>query len=153
MTTDDAVAVADSKAAPPPQKNDSFMSHFLHNLWAANTVTVTVLSIVLAMLIGAVLIVVSDADVLATFSYFTARPSDALTASWTVVSEAYANLFKGAVFDPEAATWQAAVTHYSGRFSTEGSYRDIKSWGWEAVVGRERDPAVVDGLTGLAVVS
>ena len=52
-----------------------------------------------------------------------------------------------------AATWQEAVTQYSGRFSTEGSYRDIKSWGWEAVVGRERDPAVVDGLTGLAVVS
>jgi hypothetical protein len=51
------------------------------------------------------------------------------------------------------ATWQAAVTQYSGRFSTEGSYRDIKSWGWEAVVGREPDPAVVDGLTGLAVVS
>ncbi|MDP8938652.1 MAG: hypothetical protein M3O23_13150, partial [Actinomycetota bacterium] len=46
-----------------------------------------------------------------------------------------------------------AVTHYSGRFSTEGSYRDIKSWGWEAVVGHEPDPAVVDGLTGLAVVS
>ena len=51
------------------------------------------------------------------------------------------------------ATWPAAVTQYSGRFSTEGSYRDIKSWGWEAVVGREPDPAVVDGLTGLAVVS
>src|SRR5215210_558892 len=51
------------------------------------------------------------------------------------------------------ATWQAAVTQYSGRFSTEGTYRDIKSWGWEAVVGRERDPAVVDGLTGLAVIS
>ena len=51
------------------------------------------------------------------------------------------------------ATWQAAVTQYSGRFSTEGTYRDVKSWGWEAVVGREPDPAVVDGVTGLAVVS
>ena len=51
------------------------------------------------------------------------------------------------------ATWQAAVSHYSGRFSTEGSYRDVKSWGWEAVVGREPEVVVVDGLTGLAVVS
>ncbi|MEO3922783.1 ABC transporter permease [Micromonosporaceae bacterium B7E4] len=75
---------------------------FVHNLWAANTVTVTVLAIVLATLIGAVLIIVSDPDVLATWGYFTAQPSDALNASWTVVSEAYANLFKGAVFDPAA---------------------------------------------------
>ncbi len=112
MTTDDAVAVA-QKEAPPPEKNDSFMSHFLQNLWAANTVTVTLLSVILAMLIGAVLMVVSDSDVLATFSYFTARPSDALTASWTVISEAYGNLFKGAIFDPEATTWQAAVTPIS----------------------------------------
>ncbi|MEV4704162.1 ABC transporter permease [Actinoplanes sp. NPDC049316] len=80
------------------------MHAFLQNLWAANTVTVTVLSIVMAMIIGAVLIVVSDPDVLNTFSYFTARPSDALNASWTVVSDAYADLFKGAIVDPAAIT-------------------------------------------------
>jgi simple sugar transport system permease protein len=105
VSTDDAVR---TKEAPPPppaeERNDSFMSHFLHNLWSANTVVVTLLSIVLAMLIGAVLIVMSDSDVLDTFAYFTARPSDALTASWEVVSTAYADLFKGSVFDPEAIT-------------------------------------------------
>jgi hypothetical protein len=51
------------------------------------------------------------------------------------------------------ATWPAAVGRYSGRFSTEGTYRDIKGWGWEAVAAREPDPAVVEGLTGLAAVS
>ena len=108
-------------AKPAADDGDSFMRHFLHNLWAANTVTVTVLSIVLAMLIGAVLIIVSDADVLATYSYITARPSDAITASWTVVSTAYADLFKGAIVDPAAVTawadgtgtWQAALTPLS----------------------------------------
>ncbi|MDY7084617.1 MAG: ABC transporter permease [Actinomycetota bacterium] len=75
---------------------------FLHNLWSANTVVVTFLSILLALIIGAVLIVVSDSEVLATFSYFTARPSDALTASWDLISHAYADLFKGAIFDPAA---------------------------------------------------
>ncbi|WP_405092353.1 ABC transporter permease [Micromonospora sp. NBC_01392] len=82
---------------------------FLENLWAANTVTVTVLAVVLAMLVGAVLIIVSDPDVLATYGYITARPADALNASWTVVSEAYANLFKGAVFDPDAVGFTAAM--------------------------------------------
>ena len=104
-----------------PGDDDSFMSHFLHNLWSANTVTVTVLSIVLAMVIGAILIVVSDADVLSTFGYITARPSDALTASWDLISTAYADLFKGAIFDPASVSawfdgtgsWQAAFTPLS----------------------------------------
>jgi simple sugar transport system permease protein len=117
VTTDDAVA---TEPAPPEAKKDepgdSFLSHFLQNLWAANTVTVTVLSILLALLIGAVLIVVSDSAVLDTFSYFTARPSDALSASWNVVSTAYADLFKGAVFDPETVrtgTWREALAPIS----------------------------------------
>lgn len=84
------------------QKEESFFGLFLHNLWSANTVVVTFLSILLALIIGAVLIVVSDSEVLATFSYFTARPSDALTASWDLISHAYADLFKGAIFDPAA---------------------------------------------------
>lgn len=93
----------------------SLGQQFLHNLWAANTLTVTVLAIVLAMLIGAVLIILSDEDVLGTFGYLFARPGDALSESWLVVSHAYANLFKGAVLDPAAVgawvrgdgSWQA----------------------------------------------
>ena len=103
----DATAVEEKPAPQKPAQEDSFLSHFLHNLWAANTLTVTVLSIVLALVIGAVLIIVSDPDVLSTFGYFTARPADALNASWTVVGNAYADLFKGAILDP--ATITAAV--------------------------------------------
>nr|WP_229715689.1 ABC transporter permease [Mangrovihabitans endophyticus] len=96
-------------------------SNFLHNLWSANTVVVTIWSIVLAMVIGAVLIVVSDSDVLAMFGYFTARPSDALTGSWDLISGAYADLFKGAVFDPATmsawlhgtGSWRAAFAPIS----------------------------------------
>jgi ABC-type uncharacterized transport system permease subunit len=110
-----------TEVAPPPKKEEqekpeSFFSLFLQNLWSANTVTVTILSIFLALVIGAVLIVVSDSEVLATFSYLTSRPADALNGSWDVVSTAYSDLFKGAIFDPAAfqawfdgtGTWQAA---------------------------------------------
>ena len=119
-----AVATTEAEATAEtdkPAEHDSFMRVFLHNLWSANTVTVTVLSIVLALVIGAILIIVSDADVLRTYSYFTSRPSDALNASWTEVSSAYADLFRGAIFDPAAVsawfqgtgTWQAAFTPLS----------------------------------------
>ena len=123
MTTDDAVKA--TEAPPPPDRRTtesrSFLRHFLYLIWSANTVVVTVLSVVLAMIIGAILIIVSDADVLATFAYFTARPSDALTGSWDVVSAAYADLFKGSIADPEAVTawlngtgtWQAVFTPIS----------------------------------------
>ncbi|XVU24817.1 ABC transporter permease [Actinoplanes sp. CA-054009] len=109
-----------TEVAPPEkkeeEKRETFISLFLQNLWSANTVTVTFLSIFLALVIGAVLIVVSDSQVLSYFEYFTSRPSDALNASWDLISQAYADLFKGAIFDPAAfqawfdgtGTWQAA---------------------------------------------
>jgi len=120
-----AVEKPDTEPEPPAAEDqhgdDSFLNQFLHHLWSANTVTVTVLSIVLAMIIGAILIIVSDSAVLATFGYLTARPGDALTSSWNVVGSAYADLFKGSVFDPAAVsawfhgtgTWQAAFTPIS----------------------------------------
>jgi general nucleoside transport system permease protein len=83
----------------PPAGN-----RFIAALWSANTVTVTVLSLVLAMVIGGILIVLSDPTVTAKYGYFFAAPGAALSASWTAISEAYANLFKGAIVDPEAVS-------------------------------------------------
>ncbi|PZG18417.1 ABC transporter permease [Micromonospora craterilacus] len=96
-----------------PQERPTLGRLFLENLWAANTFTVTLLSLVLAMVVGAILMIISDPDVLATYAYFTARPADAINASWTLVSEAYANLFKGAVFDPAAANFNTALSPIS----------------------------------------
>ncbi|MGW5671254.1 ABC transporter permease [Micromonospora sp. NPDC003776] len=107
-------ATATATAQPAAQERRPSLGRlFLENLWAANTVTVTVLAVLLALLVGAVLIVVSDPEVLATYSYITARPSDAINSSWTVVSEAYANLFKGAIFDPQATGFTAALSPIS----------------------------------------
>ncbi|WP_433792205.1 ABC transporter permease [Actinoplanes sp. CA-252034] len=97
------------------------MTGFLRRLWSANNVVLTILSMVLAVLIGAVLIIVSDADVLAKFGYFTARPADAIEASWTLVGTAYGDLLKGALGDPQVfsawfagtATWQQAFAPLS----------------------------------------
>ncbi|MEV0897978.1 ABC transporter permease [Actinoplanes sp. NPDC049802] len=93
----------------------------MKRVWSANNFTLTGLSMILAVIIGAVLIIISDATVLAKFSYFTARPGDALDASWVLVSTAYADLLKGALGDPEVfsawfagdATWQQAFAPIS----------------------------------------
>jgi ABC-type uncharacterized transport system permease subunit len=76
----------------------------LRSVVSANTVTVTVLAIVLALVLGAVLIVFGNDQVLAEYGYFFAQPGTALRDSWRIVAEAYANLFKGAVLDPAAVS-------------------------------------------------
>ncbi|MCW2810489.1 MAG: transporter permease, partial [Friedmanniella sp.] len=60
-------------------------------------VVTTLAAFVLALVVGAVLMVVSDTGVRRTFAYFFARPSDALTASWDKVGGAYAALLRGSV--------------------------------------------------------
>jgi general nucleoside transport system permease protein len=89
-------------AEQEPGPGTSWSGRVLHHLWSANTVVVTILAVVLALVIGAVLIVVSDESVRATYTYFFARPGDALSASWQKVSDAYASLFRGAIVDPAA---------------------------------------------------
>jgi ABC-type uncharacterized transport system permease subunit len=90
---------SDGAGGQPP-----FAARLLRNLWTGNSVTVTALALVLATVIGAILMIVSDAKVRATYGYLFARPGDALNASWLKVSDAYANLFKGSIVDPNAVS-------------------------------------------------
>lgn len=57
----------------------------------------TVLSVVLALVVGAVLIALSDPDFQAAAGYFFSRPSDTFVAAWESVSGAYTALFQGSV--------------------------------------------------------
>lgn len=86
---------------PEPDRASPWAARFLYHLWSANAVTVTLLAIALALLVGAVLIVIADADTRATYGYLFARPGDALSATWQTISDAYATLFRGAVVDPQ----------------------------------------------------
>ena len=58
-------------------------------------VLITIASIVLAFIVGALLMIFSDTEVRSKFAYFFARPSDALIASWDKVSSAYARVDQG----------------------------------------------------------
>jgi len=67
----------------------------------------TFLSLVLALLVGAVLIAVSDEEVRAASSYFFARPGDMLSAIVQSIAQAYAALFRGALLDTRADSFAA----------------------------------------------
>ncbi|MGP9539055.1 ABC transporter permease [Brachybacterium sp. AOP43-C2-M15] len=107
MSTVDAAATgsapgvgAGSSDAPPPPEHtaETALARTLQRI-ARGDVLVVVMSFVFAFLIGSVLIVIADQDVRETLGYFVDRPSDALTAIWQSVTQAYGAMFRGAIFD------------------------------------------------------
>lgn len=78
---------------------------------------VTAGSMVLALLAGAVLMIVSDEAVASQFAYLFTAPQLPLGAAWAKVANAYAALFVGAVGSPNAlasTAWQAGPLIVAG---------------------------------------
>ena len=67
---------------------------------AENSLLVTFLAVLLALIVGAILMVVSNTDTMDKAGYFFASPGDFLSAAWHNISSGYTALFKGAIFDP-----------------------------------------------------
>jgi simple sugar transport system permease protein len=60
---------------------------------------ISVLAILLALVVGAIMIAATNADVQAASGYFLARPTDTLSAIWNAVYGAYSALFQGAIYN------------------------------------------------------
>jgi ABC-type uncharacterized transport system permease subunit len=90
MTT--KLPVEESVQAPPPAAPERSGLPG----WAVQGL-VSVSAIILALVVGAVLIIVGDEQVQAAASYFAAAPLDTVSAALTAVGEAYKALFLGAV--------------------------------------------------------
>lgn len=60
---------------------------------------ISVLAVVLALLVGAILIAVTDEEVQAASGYFFSRPGDTLSAIWRAASGAYSALFQGSIYN------------------------------------------------------
>jgi ABC-type uncharacterized transport system permease subunit len=86
--------------APPPPTEEPQRPSVWRRIADADTLVITVLAFVLAVVVGALLIIVADQDVRTAAGYFFAYPPDTLAAAWQAVSGSYAALFEGSVFDP-----------------------------------------------------
>lgn len=60
---------------------------------------ISVLAVLLALVVGAVLIAATDTGVQDSAGYFFSRPSDMLDAIWDSVSGAYSSLFQGSIYN------------------------------------------------------
>lgn len=95
--------------SPDPARGPGPGRLFLRDVLSSST-TLTVLSIVLALAIGAVLIVASDDSVLTAAKYFLARPTDTFTALGHSIGANYSALFEGSVINVRASTVLDALT-------------------------------------------
>jgi ABC-type uncharacterized transport system permease subunit len=69
----------------------------------AGNLLVTVLAVLVALVVGAILIAVADPPTQAASKYLFSYPWDTFTAAGKAVGHGYAALFEGAVFDPHSA--------------------------------------------------
>ncbi|KJL41180.1 MULTISPECIES: ABC transporter permease [Microbacterium] len=94
--TPDAPGAVDGEVPAPPRQNV-----FIKELLRSNWVT-TVLAIVVAMVVGGILMAITNEEVQAASGYFFARPGDTLGAVWNAVYGGYEALFRGAIYNPRA---------------------------------------------------
>src|SRR5215472_11763715 len=88
--------------ATEPDKPRSWlsMSDLIEAVTQGSSAVITIFAIVLALVAGALLIVVTDPHVLRAWDSFSYAPGAVLSATWQSVAAAYSALFEGSVFNP-----------------------------------------------------
>jgi len=97
-------ASIDTADVPPP----STWHKTFRDITQGNAI-ISVLAVVLALLVGGIMIALTDEDVQAAAVYFFSRPADTLVAIWNAVSGAYVALFQSAVYNFGAPTFARAI--------------------------------------------
>jgi len=72
-------------------------------------VIISILAVVLALVVGAILIAATDPEVQKAAGYFFARPGDTFKAIWDSVSSAYVSMFQGAIYNFRRPTFAAGI--------------------------------------------
>ncbi|MFW0179521.1 ABC transporter permease [Rothia sp. CCM 9418] len=75
----------------------------------SGSVSLSFFALLAALIVGGILIAVTDPATQKASRYFFARPLDTLSAGWDAATNAYLALFRGAIFNYEASTFTKAI--------------------------------------------
>jgi len=92
---------------PGPREPGRF-DGVLREIVAGNAM-VAVLSVFLAVVVGSLMILLTDENVRETAGYIGARPGDFFNAVWTSITDAYTALFRGAVYNTNLEGFQGRI--------------------------------------------
>ena len=95
-------------AETPPSATKERLAHAFRDI-VGGTIGISILAIVLAMLVGAILIALTDEEVQDAAGYFFARPTDLLRAVWESVFGAYSALFQGSIYNFRVDTFARGI--------------------------------------------
>ncbi|MET0862039.1 MAG: ABC transporter permease [Microbacterium sp.] len=96
-TTAEKEPVPAADVPPAPQRDDRWSQAMRDIL--GGSVMISILAVFLALVVGAILIALTDSRVQETAGYFFSRPGDMLSAIWQAVSGAYGALFQGSIYN------------------------------------------------------
>lgn len=85
--------------APKPEPEPESRWHRAFREIATGNAIISVLAVLLALIVGAIMIAFTDERVQETAGYFFARPTDTFQAIWDSVAGAYSAFFQGAVYN------------------------------------------------------
>jgi general nucleoside transport system permease protein len=91
-------------AVPPPPRS----KQVLRDIVGGNAM-ISVLAVVMALIIGAIMIAATNEDVQAASGYFFSRPTDTFRAIWESVSGAYSALFQGSIYNFRRPGFEAGI--------------------------------------------
>jgi len=94
--------------APAPVPEAPKSQQVLREIMGGNAM-ISVLAVVLALIVGAILIAVTDKDVQAAAGYFFSRPGDTFRAIWDAASGAYSALFQGSIYNFKRPGFAAGI--------------------------------------------
>jgi general nucleoside transport system permease protein len=103
------LALGENTAVPetPPGR----FSGVLLEIMSGNIV-LTILAIVASLVVGGILLAVTDPGVQTASAYFFGRPGDTFVAIWKAVSGAYVSIFQGGVFDYTAGSFGDGIASF-----------------------------------------
>ncbi|WP_022901514.1 ABC transporter permease [Humibacter albus] len=102
------VALETGAQVPPEQQEPNRWNEALRQIMGGSVV-ISILAVVLALIVGAILIAVTDPGVQQAAGYFFSRPSDTFEAIWNVVSGAYTSLFQGSIYNFGRPTFASGI--------------------------------------------
>src|ERR1700743_3188309 len=122
---------APTPAAPPesapegkPEEKVSFSRTILDAILEGNSVVVTILAIVIAIVLGGLLIAFTTQSVLHAWGDFFSSPGNAIAQAWDAASGAYVAIFEGAIFNPHSVS----ALFQQKSFSVAISDGTVSSW-------------------------
>ena len=104
----EAGAGAGGPRAPWKTDNGTGGSQLMREI-VSGSAMVSVLAVLVALVIGGILIAVTDERVVTAFGYFFGDPGATFRAIWAAISDAYGALWRGATYDPNSRTWQGRL--------------------------------------------